>query len=137
MLFQVCLCVCVSVYVCVCVCFSRSVMSNSLGPHGLQPDRLFCPWDSPGKNTGVGNHALLQGIFPTQGLNLGHLCCRQILYHLTQHRYIYLAFKCVVRLQEGRDHTLGVAVQVNFIESLSMGYYFASVCVCVCKISVI
>ena len=29
----------------------------------------FCPWDSPGKNTGVGCHALFQGIFPTQGLN--------------------------------------------------------------------
>ena len=32
--------------------------------------RLLCPWDSPGKNTGVGYHAFLQGIFPTQGLNL-------------------------------------------------------------------
>ena len=38
--------------------------------------RLLCPWTSPGKNTGVGCHALLQGIFPTQGLNLRllHLC---------------------------------------------------------------
>ena len=33
------------------------------------PTRLLCPWNSPGKNTGVGFHALLQGIFPTQGLN--------------------------------------------------------------------
>ena len=32
--------------------------------HGLKPARLLCPWDSPGKNTGVGCHALLQGIFP-------------------------------------------------------------------------
>ena len=31
----------------------------------------LCPWDSPGKNTGVGSHALLQGIFPTQGSNPG------------------------------------------------------------------
>ena len=31
-------------------------MSNSLRPHGLQPARLLCPWDSPGKNTGVGCH---------------------------------------------------------------------------------
>ena len=38
------------------------------------PARLLCPWDSPGKNTGVGRHALLQGILPTQGLNL-HLLC--------------------------------------------------------------
>ena len=42
---------------------------------------LLCPWNSPGKNTGVGSHSLLQGIFPTQGLNLGLLHCRQILYH--------------------------------------------------------
>ena len=48
-------------------------MSDSLQPHGLQPARLLCPWDSPGKNTGVGCHALLQGIVPTQGSNLGLL----------------------------------------------------------------
>ena len=39
--------------------------------------------DSPGKNTGVGCHAFLQGIFPTQGLNPGLPHCRQILYHLS------------------------------------------------------
>ena len=39
--------------------------------------------DSPGKNTGVGCHALLQGIFPTQGLNPSLLLCRWILYHLS------------------------------------------------------
>ena len=54
-------------------------MLNSLWPHGLQPTRLFCPWDFPGKNTGVGCHFLLQGIFSTQGLNPGLLHCRQIL----------------------------------------------------------
>ena len=43
--------------------------------------RLLCPQDSPGKNIGVGCYALLQGIFPTQGLNPGLLYCRQILYH--------------------------------------------------------
>ena len=45
---------------------SCSVASNFLRPDGLQPARLLCPWDSPGKNTGVGCHALLQGVFPTQ-----------------------------------------------------------------------
>ena len=43
--------------------------------------RLLCPWDSPGKNTGMGCHFLLQSIFPTQGLNLHllpPLLCRQI-----------------------------------------------------------
>ena len=51
-----------------------------LRPHGLQPTRLLCPWDSPGKNTGVGCHALLQGIFPTQGSNPRALHCTWILY---------------------------------------------------------
>ena len=45
--------------------------------------RFLCPWDSLGKNTGVGCHFLLQGIFLTQGLNLGLMHCRQILYHLS------------------------------------------------------
>ena len=44
---------------------------------------LLCLWNSTGKNTGVGFHALLQGIFPTEGLNLGLLHCSQILYHLS------------------------------------------------------
>ena len=48
---------------------SRSVMSDTLRPHGLLSTRLFCPWDFPGKNTGVGYHFLLQEIFLTQGLN--------------------------------------------------------------------
>ena len=63
-------------------CVSSLVTSTSLQPHGLEPTRLLCPWDSPGKNTGVGCHFLLQGIFPTQGLNPGLLQCRKILYHL-------------------------------------------------------
>ena len=62
-----------------CKCVSRSVMPNSLW---LQPTRLLCPWDFPGKDTGVGCYFLLQGIFPTQGSNMGLLHCRQILYLL-------------------------------------------------------
>ena len=46
-----------------------SVMSNSLQPYGLQPIRLLCPWNSPGKNPGVGCPFLLQGIFLTQASN--------------------------------------------------------------------
>ena len=68
-----------------CVC-SRSVVSDPLQCFGLQPDRLLRPWDSQGKNTGVGYHILLQGIFPTQELNPGLLCflhCQQILYPLS------------------------------------------------------
>ena len=43
--------------------------------------RLLCPWDFPGKNSGVGCHFLLQEIFPTQGSNACLLLGRWILYH--------------------------------------------------------
>ena len=45
----------------VCISVSRSVVSDSLWPHGLQPTRLLGPWDFPGKDTAVGCHFLLQG----------------------------------------------------------------------------
>ena len=60
---------------------SFSVVSDSLWPHGLWPTRLLCPWNFLGKNTAMGRHFLLQGIFPTQGSNLCVLHCRQVLYH--------------------------------------------------------
>ena len=61
-----------------CESESRSVMSDSLWPHGL-----YSPWDFPGQNTGVGSLSLLQWIFLTQGLNWGLLHCRWILYQLS------------------------------------------------------
>ena len=51
----------------------------ALSSHGLQPARLLCPWDFPGKDAGVGCHSLLQGLFLTQGLNLRPLHCRRTL----------------------------------------------------------
>ena len=62
------------------------MVSDSLQPHGLQPTRFLCPWNFPGKNTRVGCHFLLQGIFLSQGLNSYLLCLcigRRILYHYT------------------------------------------------------
>ena len=56
-------------------------MSNSLQSPRLESSKLLCPWNSPGKNTGVGSHSLLPGIFLMQGLNLHLLYCRQILCH--------------------------------------------------------
>ena len=56
---------------------SRSVMSDSLQSHGL-----CSPWNYPGQNAGVGCLSLLQGIFPTQGLNPDFPHCMQILYQL-------------------------------------------------------
>ena len=54
---------------------SRSVMSDSLWPHGL--------WNSTGQNTGVGSLSVLQRIFPTQGSNPGLPHCKWILYQLS------------------------------------------------------
>ena len=51
-----------------CVCVSCSVVSDSLPLHRLGPASLPHPWEFPGKNTGVGCHSLLQGIFPNPGI---------------------------------------------------------------------
>ena len=68
-----------------CMCLVASFASDSLEPQRVyysSPGSLV-HGDSPGKNTGVGCHTLLQGIFPTQGLNPGLLYYRSILYHLS------------------------------------------------------
>ena len=65
-------------YVCV-----NSVLSYSLRLYGLWPTRLLCPWNFPGKNTGVGCHFLLQEIEPASPVFFFFLHCRQILYHWT------------------------------------------------------
>ena len=59
---------------------------NSSDPMDCSLPRLLCPWNSPGKNTGVVSHSLLYDIFPIQGPNHGLLLCRQILYHLSHRR---------------------------------------------------
>ena len=58
-----------SIYTEACACTSCLVMSDSVKPHVLQPARLLCPWDFPGKSTGVGFHFLLERIFSTQESN--------------------------------------------------------------------
>ena len=68
--------------VCACI-LSCSVESDSLWPYWLKPARLLCPWDYPGKNTGVGCRFLLQGIFrPRDWTHVSYISCtgRQILY---------------------------------------------------------
>ena len=69
-------CVCLVAHLCPTLCNPKDCSLPSSSVHG----------DSPGKNTGVDCHALLQGIFPTQGSNAGLLHCRQILYHLSHRR---------------------------------------------------
>ena len=72
------------------------------------PPRFLCPWDIPGNNIGVGCHFLLQGISPTQGLNLGLLHCRQTLYRL-RHQRLYMFWS-----------------KLNISNSLSLGCLFIS-----------
>ena len=67
--------------------WSRSVMSDSSQPHGVQPTRLLCPWDFPGKSTWVGCHCLLlpfptEGIFHNSGIKPVSCIGRLVLYHL-------------------------------------------------------
>ena len=68
-------------------CFAQSFLTLC-GPMDSSPPGSSVHGNSPGKNTGVDFHFLLQGIFPTQGLNPGLLHCRQILYCLS-HQVIW------------------------------------------------
>ena len=117
-------------------------MSDSLQSSGLKGSRLPCPWDSPGKNTGVSCHALLQGIFTTHGLNprLLHFLHweedslplvppeKPIFWIVTLFGYMlykYLLPFC--RLPFGLvDGFLGCAKAFCFF------FFFLCVCVCVC-----
>ena len=76
---------------CMGVSSITSVISDFLRPHGLQPCRLICPWDSPGKSTGVGCHFLLQGLFLTQGSNP----CLQWLLHRRRILYYWATREAV------------------------------------------
>ena len=66
-----------------CVCLVAQLCPTPCNPMDYSLPDSSVRGDSPGKNTGVGSPALLQGIFPTQGLNAGLLHCRWILYHLS------------------------------------------------------
>ena len=67
--------------------------------------RLLCPWDFPGDNAGVGCHFLLQGIFPTQGLNLGLLHCQagSLLLSCQGGPYVWLCISSFIRKASGRS----------------------------------
>ena len=80
-------------YLCACACSVASTVSDPVRPYGLLPARLLCPWDSPGKSTGVDCHSLLQGIFPIQGLNPSLLHSRRILYSLSHLGSLMWLFK--------------------------------------------
>lgn len=76
----------------------------------------LCPWDSPGKNTGMGGHSLLRGIFLSQGLNPGLLRCGQILYSLSRqrslHPYVALPLSKLGLLWAGSHVEVGCSVWI-------------------------
>ena len=74
-------------------------MSDSLWYQALYLTRLLRLWNSPSKNTGVGFHSLLQGIFPTQGSNPGLLHCRRTLYCLSHQGILMNDFHSHFHLQ--------------------------------------
>ena len=65
---------CPSFCCCCCCCCIASVVSNSVRPHRQQPTRLPHPWDSPGKNTGMGCHFLLQCMKVKSESEVAQLC---------------------------------------------------------------
>ena len=110
-------------YYCESESISCSVMSNSLQPYGLQPTRLLCPWDSPGKNTGVSCHSLLQGIFLTEGSNPGLLHCRQILYNLSHQGRPGLLYDPAISLLGIYPKRMKAGTQNIFVNSCSQPHY--------------
>ena len=93
---------------------SCSVVSNSLQPRDS-------PWNSPGKNTGVDCHTLLQGIVPTQGSNSGPLHCRQILYQLSHEGsprlLAWVAYPFSSRSSQPRNQTGASCIAGRFFTS--------------------
>ena len=88
--------------------WGRSVISTSLWPHGLQPTRLLCPWDFPGKSTGVGCHFLLQGSsWPRDGTQVSCTAGR----HFT-----LWATREALKLLEVTKNTSGYKVHPNYLE---------------------
>ena len=74
---------------CYVLCLVIQLCPTLCNPMDCSPPGSSVHGDSPGKNTGVGCHALLQGIFPTQGSKPGLLHCRQTLYCLSHQGFCY------------------------------------------------
>ena len=90
-------------YVYIMLCLVTQSCPTLCDPIDSSPPGSSVHGDSPGKNTGMGCHFLLQGIFPTQGLNPGLPCCRQILYQQShQGRPIPYLYVCNPKLNSRR-----------------------------------
>ena len=114
------------------MCSVTSVVPNSLQPYGLQPARLLCPWDSPGTNTRVSCHALLQGssrprdlpdpgIFPTQGSSphLLSLLHRQLsALPLVPPGKLYV-YKLLKMTEKGKSNSINLSKFLNHAKNIA------------------
>ena len=113
---------------CLCMCVSCSLVSNSLQPHGLGLARLFCPWDSPGKNTGAGCPFPPQEIFLTQGLNPGLLHCRQTLDCVSHREAVWCALPLLFSLGVAPGFSLWWLLLLLSTGSRHSGFSICSLC---------
>ena len=79
--------------------WSHSVVSDSWWPHGLQPSRLLCPWDFPGKSTGVGCHCLLLTLSSILHSSARYIECKN---HLVYSFFLKMSllFSCLLTLSK-------------------------------------
>ena len=85
----------------------------------LQSQGLYSPWNSPGQNTEVGSCSLLQGIFSTQGSNLGLPHCRRILYQLSHQRSpTWLFYLCATH---NAIHEPEIQLEVSWLKNNKSG----------------
>ena len=109
------------------LCVSCSVVCSSWWSPGLWLTKLLCPWNSPGKNTGVDCLSLLHGIFPTQGLNPGLPHCRWNFYHLSHQgsplRIIHRVNQWVKKQRHRKENDIYL-----FLEAITLDLTSDNVC---------
>ena len=103
----------------ICACLVAQSCPTLCDPMDCTPPGSSIHGDSPGKNTGVDCHALLQGIFPTKGLKPDLPYCRWILYHLSHQGSPRILEWVAYPFSRGRRHRCISSVQFSSVQSLS------------------
>ena len=115
-----------------CFIYMKVKMKVSQSCPTLRPHGLYTPWNSPGQNTGVGSCFLLQGIFLTQGLNLGLPHCRHILYQLSHLRSLRILewIFLTQELNQGLLHFRWILYQLSYQGSHMFIYIYVHIYIC-------
>ena len=91
-------------------------------PWTVEPTRLRHPWDFPGKNTGVGCHFLLQGIFTTQGSNPGLLHCRETVWATREADLLVTRYHQFLCFYYGSESFIILFAEFSRTQNLSVGF---------------